>query len=645
MPTNYEHWEIAKDAQHFFWLKLNRKGSTLNTLGQPVVAELEKILLEVMEQDPAGIVFFSGKKSSFIAGADIHELKKINSYDAAQLALKRVHQLFREIEHLSIPTVALIHGVCLGGGLELALSCRYRIAVEDEKTKIGLPEINLGIYPGWGGSVRLPRRIGALKALPLILNAKIVNAKTAKKLGIVDLVIPERHAMQAAIFYLSKKPAQSHPAWWNTLIETPLCRKWFGKIFLKKVSEKISEPHYPAPFALVNTWIENGSLSENALQKEIEVVAKLMMTPTHKNLVRVFTLQEQLKSLGKTAECGIHHVHVVGAGTMGGDIAAWCALQGFTVTLQDQTPERLSPAIQRASKLFSKKLHEPELQQAAFDRLVPDVQGFGVEKADLIIEAIFEDLEVKRNLFKMIEKKAKKTAIFATNTSSIPLDDIASVLSSPTRLVGIHFFNPVARMQLVEVISGKHSDPQAAQQALSFVGKLGKLPLPVKSSPGFLVNRVLMPYLLAAMNLLDKGYSIGAIDAGALAFGMPMGPILLADTVGLDVCLAVAENLSKYWPCTIPERLKTMVQNKQFGAKTGQGFYQYHHGKPVRLSAEPLDQKMVIEQLIMPMIQAAKACLQEGVVASADLVDAGLIFGTGFAPFRGGPLHYLTQEM
>jgi 3-hydroxyacyl-CoA dehydrogenase/enoyl-CoA hydratase/3-hydroxybutyryl-CoA epimerase len=331
-------------------------------------------------------------------------------------------------------------------------------------------------------------------------------------------------------------------------------------------------------------------------------------------------------------------VHVVGAGTMGGDIAAWCALRGLTVTLQDQGAERIAPAMQRASKLFGERLRDPRRARDARDRLVPDVDGHGIARADVIIEAIFENVDAKRALFSDVERRARRDAILATNTSSIPLEDIATAMQSPARLVGLHFFNPVAKMMLVEIVAGSATDPALVPRCAAFVRQIDKLPLPVKSAPGFLVNRVLAPYLMTAMRCVDEGIAPEVVDEAALAFGMPMGPIELADSVGLDICLAVGKMLQTPGT-TVPQRLAALVEGKNLGKKTGRGFYTWVKGKPQKQAPGPVPAGLA-DRLIDPLVAEARAALADGIVADADLVDAGAIFGTGFAPFRGGPLHY-----
>ena len=373
--------------------------------------------------------------------------------------------------------------------------------------------------------------------------------------------------------------------------------------------------------------------------------ANLMVTPTAQNLIRVFFLREQMK---KRAGGGnrVEHVHVIGAGAMGGDIAAWCANQGLRATLADVKPAPIAGAIKRAADLFGKILRSRIDIRDAMDRLMPDLDGEGVRSADLIIEAVPEKLEMKQKVYATLEPKMKPGAILATNTSSIPLQDLRTTLQRPERLVGLHFFNPVSRLQLVEVISHDGSDPQVLKEALAFVGAIDRLPLPVKSSPGFLVNRALTPYMLEAMVMLDEKVDKLAIDAAAEKFGMPMGPIELADQVGLDICLDVGDMLRSKFGDQLPPTpawLRDKVARGELGRKTGKGFYVWRDGKADKAPASPTaaqPTEEMIDRLILPMSNVCVAALREGIVEDADSVDGAMIFGTGYAPFRGGPLNY-----
>lgn len=644
----FKHWRLETDSDQILWLYFDKQHASVNTIDREVMEELSTIV-DSLTNDTLhkGVILTSAKKSGFIAGADISQFTKFKDIDDATNALLQGQHILNKLEALKIPTLAMINGFCLGGGLELALACRYRVAEESSKTRLGLPEVKLGIHPGWGGTVRMPRLIGALQGMNMVLSGHTVSAKAAAKLGFVDAAVPKRQLVHAAKYYILQKPAPHKATTLESLTNKKIVRQVIGQYLRKKLKEKINPMHYPAPFHALDNWEHVGvEDSQPAYEREAKSCGKLFFSDTCQNLVRVFYLQEKLKGLAKETAFVPKHVHVIGAGTMGGDIAAWCAVQGFTVTLQDLEPRFIAPAIKRAQALFKEKLKENYLVQKAMDNLIPDVNGNGLSKADIIIEAVVEDLAIKQSIFKMIESKAKPQAILATNTSSIPLDEINTVLQSPQRLVGIHYFNPVAKMLLVEVVKGEHTSEDIFEKAISFVRKIDRLPLPVKSSPGFLVNRILMPYLLESMILINEGVPMTAIDKAMTNFGMPMGPVTLADTVGLDVCLSVAKYLGKYFDTPVPQRLVELVEKRKLGRKTGEGFYKYDkRGKQIKPD-QPYDKPLedISNRLVLRMLNEAFACLREGVVENADLLDAGMIFGTGFAPFRGGPIHYARSQ-
>lgn len=647
--SQYKHWRIEQDVDQIMWVYFDKQHVSVNTIDREVMEEFSLVIDDVSQQKQIkGVILASGKNTGFVAGADIAQFTKFASIQEAEELIKLGQYILSKLENLAMPTVAMIDGFCLGGGLELVLACRYRVAEDSRKTRLGLPEVRLGIHPGWGGTVRLPRLIGAPNALNIILNGSSVTGKVAAKLGFVDAAVPKRQLVSAAKYYILEKPATRQLSWWQSIFNHKLMRQALAYAIRRKLTKKIKEIHYPAPFRALDNWELLGVKGQAAYDREAKTCAQLFFSETCHNLVRVFFLQEKLKGLAKDISFDFKHVHVIGGGTMGGDIAAWCALRGFTVTLQDLEAKFIAPAIKRAEALFKEKLKETHLVQAALDRLIPDTVGYGLSKADVIIEAVVEDLSIKQNLFRMIEATAKPDAILATNTSSIPLDEINTVLQRPDRLVGIHFFNPVAKMQLVEVVQGSKTQRIVVDKAISFVRKIDRLPLPVRSSPGFLVNRILMPYLLESVTLLNEGIPATVIDRAMTDFGMPMGPITLADTVGLDVCLSVAKNLSQYFHSAIPSMLVKKVENRQLGRKTGEGFYKYDaQGKRMKVDSEQtssFSSAEIADRLVLRMLNEAFACLREGVVADGDLLDAGMIFGTGFAPFRGGPIHYAKTQ-
>ena len=632
-----QHWTLTREADGLARLTLDRAGASTNTLGAAVLAELHQAL-DLLDRDPPrGLVIASGKANGFIAGADVDEFGQLANEAGALALVKRGWDAFERLAAVKYPTLALVRGFCLGGGLELALACRYRVVVDEPGTRLGLPEVMLGIVPGWGGMKRLPRLAGAPAALDRMLTGRPIDARRAKRLGIADECVPARIMENTVRGILKSLPLPRRLGFPQSLTLNPLVRRIIAAQARKQVAKRARREHYPAPYAILDIWVKYDGNALAVPPSDPASIPSLLNTPTATNLIRLFGLQERLKSLGKEGEFKAAHVHVVGAGTMGGDIAAWCALRGLTVTLQDQNAERLVPAMGRAAKLFTDRLRDPRRVRDAVDRLIPDVAGDGVARADVIIEAIFENIDAKRALFAALERKAKPDAILATNTSSIPLEDIATAMADPTRLIGLHFFNPVAKMMLVEIVQGLQTRAELTPPAAAFVRQIDRLPLPVRSAPGFLVNRVLAPYLMAAMRCVDEGIAPETVDEAALAFGMPMGPIELADTVGLDICVAVGKMLTP--DATPPKKLADLVAAGHLGRKTKRGFYDYASGKPAKQPAGAVPAGLA-DRLIGPFVAEAKAALAEGIVADADLVDAGAIFGTGFAPFRGGPLHY-----
>ena len=646
MSTTYKHWKVVSDDTGITWLHLDKADSSTNVLSHEVMEELEQELEILNHKPPRAVVFLSDKENGFIAGADVTEFSKLNTEHLALTLIKRGHKVMNMIERLPCPTVALIHGFCLGGGFELALACRYRIADNASKTKIGLPEIKLGIHPGFGGAVRSIKQAGPIAAMDLMLTGRAISATAAKRIGLVHYAVPQRHLMSAAKTIIKKSPPKFKIPLWASLANHKLARPWVKKLLIKQVAKKAQRAHYPAPYALIDLWENYADDYQRFLEEEAISVSQLMVTKTAQNLVRVFSLQEKMKSYSQAQDYHPKHIHVIGGGIMGGDIAIWCALQGYTVTIQDREHKTLASVIKRAYKLYKKKLKKRLLIIEALDRLVPDINGNGLTQADVVIEAIFEDVDVKSNLFKEIEPKIKKDCIIATNTSSIPLEELSPALKDPSRFVGLHFFNPVAQMPLVEIVRGNSTSDLTMQQAASITKSIRRLPLPVSSSPGFLVNRILMPYLMEAVVLAEEGIPLKAIDLAATDFGMPMGPIELADTVGLDICLKVAENLSQNMDIGIPERLRKLVESKNLGKKTGKGFYTFKKGKAVKpnIAKDYTTPTDLADRLILRLINEAVACYRDGVVDSLDMVDAGIIFGTGFAPFRGGPMCYANNR-
>lgn len=642
----FKHWHYERDTDNIVWLACDKADASANVLSAAVLEELDVLLREIANTAPRGLIIYSAKKGGFIAGADINEFTTLTNEADATALIQRGQRVLDHLAELPFTTVAMIHGFCLGGGMELALACKYRVADDDDKTKLGLPEVNLGIHPGFGGTVRLPPLVGATDAMDLMLSGRTLSARNAKRIGLVDHAVPLRQLRVAAQQTVLKPPKLAQPKGWKAWTNHILVRPMLASYLRKQVAERARPDHYPAPYAIIDLWNRYADDPKTMMREEAASVARLVMGDTSRSLVRVFFLQERVKQLGRKPGYAPQHVHVIGGGVMGGDIAAWCALRGMKVTLQDRKPETIAKVIKRAHDLFSKRLKQPRLVQAAMDRLVPDIQGTGIPRADVVIEAIYENVEAKQALFRELEPKIRKDALLATNTSSIPLQTLSEALEHPERLVGLHFFNPVAKMQLVEIVCSEHTDPDVALTAAAFARHIDRLPVPVKSTPGFLVNRVLMPYLLEAVVMESEGVPAAAIDKAALDFGMPMGPIHLADTVGLDICLSVAEILSKHLGGEVPDRLRKLVAAGALGVKSGRGFYEYKDGKPVKPpvpEGTPIDDD-VIDRMMFRLLNECVACLREGVVEDKELLDTGVIFGTGFAPFRGGPMNHIHRQ-
>ena len=636
-------WSLRLDEARIAWLSIDCKDTAANTLGRVVMTELNERLAEIERLRPVAVVIWSGKESGFIAGADISEFTGLDDGDEAYELVRLGQGVLDRLERLPCPTVAAIHGFALGGGLELALACDYRVAAL-EGTRLGLPEVMLGIHPGFGGTVRAPRLIGAPAALDLMLTGRNVGADKALKLGLVDRLAAREVLNDTARALALAPPRRHRPAIGLRLLQLPLLRALVASRARKQVKRKARPEHYPAPYAILSLWESFGARGRAAYDAEARSIARLFLTPTSRNLVRVFFLQNRLKALAGRQARHFSKVHVIGAGVMGGDIAAWCAYRGIDVTLQDREQGYIDPALERAREFFARRCRNPGQAGECMRRLRADVAGAGIREADLVIEAIHEDADAKRELYARIEPALAPGALLATNTSSIMLESLASALADPGRLVGLHFFNPVARMMLVEVVRGAATRDQTAHDAIAFARQLDKLPLPCRSSPGFVVNRILMPYMTEAMFAGESGVPLAVIDRVAVEFGMPMGPVELADTVGLDVALHVGRILADAFGRPAPAALDDMVKHGRLGRKSGRGYYEWRDGRPLKPEARSPPPEDLEDRLVLQFVNEAVACLREGVVAEADLLDAGIIFATGFAPFRGGPIQYVRER-
>ncbi len=647
--ANLKHWNYHVDFENLAWASFDTKGQSQNTLGRETVEELEAIIRAVEQASATksvrGLIFMSAKEKSFIAGADIKEFENMLTEAEVLDVVTTVTAIFDRVEKLPVPVVAAIHGFCLGGGLEFSLACHYRIADREDGTRIGLPEVKLGIIPGLHGSARWVRQTGAMNAMPNMLAGRMVRPNQARAIGLVDQLVPTRHELRWAARKAVLQNRRSKPS--GGIVNTAMMT--FGRSYLAKrmrteTSEKVREDHYPAPFRLIDLFEKYGNNYEVMRREETKTFAPLMISDQSRNLRRVFMLTEMLKAEAPKNLFKPMRVHVIGAGTMGGDIAAVCVLAGMEVSLQDNSQDAVNRALGRAKTLFQKRMRGRGDAAKASARLYADVAGSHVNRADVVIEAIYENLEAKQKLLADLEPRLKPGAVMATNTSSLPIEQIASALKDPGRLIGLHFFNPVPSLPLVEVVRGPQSRDDEIRKGASFVTHIDKFPLIVKSAPGFLVNRVLAPYMFGAIERLRQGMPREKIDAAAEAFGMPMGPIELVDVVGLDVAASVAQVLKLQSPEDHP--LVRLVAQKKLGKKSGEGFYRWADGKAQKpqMRYDPQELAVLGRELVQPLIDECKRVLEEGIVASADHVDAGVIFGTGFAPFRGGPLHYSAVQ-
>ena len=640
-----QDWRYEIDDEKIAWAVFDRAGESVNALGQRPLQELAEIVERVEQAaasgDIVGLIIMSGKKRGFIVGADIREFEQLDSEAKVIEAVSTVNAMLDRVEALKVPVICAIHGNCLGGGLELALACHYRVATRDDTTRIGFPEVKLGIFPGFNGTARSIRQAGGVAAMQAMLTGRMIRASAARAMGLIDELVPSPHRLRWAARRAVLRKRKSKPAGrTKRMMSAWPMRGVVVKKMRAETAKKVSADHYPAPFRLIDLFEKHGNNFKAMQRAETKAFAPLMVSDTSRNLRRVFMLSEEMKAQApKDLDFKPLRVHVIGAGVMGADIAGWCVASGMQVSLQDLSPEAIEKGIKAQDKLFKRKFRSTAERAAAAARLIADPTGERISRADVVIEAIVEKLEVKQAVFRDVEAKLKPGAVMATNTSSIMIEDIAEGLSDPSRLIGIHFFNPVAQMPLVEVIHGTGSNPTEVQKGCAFVTAISKFPLIVKSVPGFLVNRVLAPYMFEAFQRLEAGEDMNKIDAAAKVFGMPMGPIELADTVGLDVCAHVGEILKGTADGT---KLGDMVAKGDLGKKSGRGFYVWKDGKPVRTDTKFDDAELgaLGRELVQPLIDEAARCRDEGVVASGDLVDAGVIFGTGFAPFRGGPLHY-----
>jgi len=635
-----QHWSVSVDADNLCWLTLDVAGKSVNVLTHAVMAELGQILDWLDQQDTiAGIGMLSGKPGGFVYGANIAEFELLTTADDVLQHMQMVHGLFNRIESFGAPTIVGIDGIAVGGGLEIALTFDRLLTTASNKTKLGFPEVNLGILPGYGGSGRAYGRVGTAVVTEMMMSGKPLSANAALAAGLIDETVDDAADLQPTMAtWLTQQSQQKPPRQQreNTADQSALdaARAQFLK--------RLRADHTPAPFAIIDHVARHGHSAAAMSAGEMDIFPDLMVGTTSKNLRRLYYLTDKVRKTAR-GNSAIQNLHVVGAGVMGGDIAAVAAMSGLNVTLTDMNEIAMHAAIDRAAQLFARRLKSDDKITAARNRLTADPDGHGAAHADLVIEAVAEKLPVKQAVFAAMEQVIKPDAILATNTSAIPLEDIAAALQDSSRLIGLHFFNPVPVLPLVEVIWSQYSNQDFVTRGMQFAGQIGKMPIRCQSAPGFLVNRALLPYMFKAVEAVAAGEDADQIDESLVDFGMPMGPIELCDQVGLDVCLDVGMVLGIAPATEAVLREKCEAQN--LGRKTGTGFYQWDGNRPIRPRAAVDAARMadIAAAMLAPMIEQCQQAVDEGVVDSADSADAGMIFGTGFPGFRGGPLHWSQQ--
>jgi 3-hydroxyacyl-CoA dehydrogenase/enoyl-CoA hydratase/3-hydroxybutyryl-CoA epimerase len=640
--TREGNWRVGRDADGILWLVLDRKDAGINTISEEVIRELDGHISAAEADLPAALVIRSGKPVGFAAGADITGFDAMTETGAAEM-LEQGHGVLDRIEALNCPTICVVHGAALGAGFELALACDYRIAVDG--ASFGFPEVQLGLHPGLGGTFRLPALIDPTEAMTLMLTGKTAHTKRAKSLGIVDTVVRERHVAAAVRAAAKGEITQREQGLKARALGFEQARSIVARQMRSQTEKKAPEAHYPAPHALIRMWEEHASDPEEMQAAEIASFADLLESETSKNLRRVFFLRQQLKEAGRGAD-DIAHVHVIGAGAMGAEIAAMAAIKGKRVTLGDIETDALGKAVKQAGEICRDKHLSGIETRDALDRLIPDPNGYGIGRADLIIEAAPERIDLKEKIYAGLKGKMKTGAILASNTSSLSVDALAAHAPAKTRFAGLHFFNPVSKIDLIEVVQGSATNDRTIKRLAAFCGAIGKLPARVRDYPGFVVNRALTPYLMEAMVLMEEGVAKEVIDTAAVRFGMPMGPVTLADQVGLDIGLHVAESLHETLDkpmAALSQTLRDKVEAGHLGKKTGRGFYDWSAGTPHPDSAEAGPDDLT-DRLILPMLDACVEVLRRDVAQSEDQVDGAMIFATGWAPFRGGPMRYARSR-
>lgn len=670
--SGLENLQVDRDERGVWTIRLDLAGKQVNTFNEPILRELMAALDQIEQDgDAKALVIRSAKEAGFVVGADVNQIEKLETSEEADFALKSGQDLFQRIEDLKIPSVAAVHGNCLGGGLEITLACTYRIVRDDASTKMGLPETQLGVIPGWGGTQRLPRRVGLQKAAPMILTGSTMNASKAKQAGLADTIASaDRFDQEIAAFVdrllAGQTPAKHSPGLKDRFLDgTSIGRAIVMKMARKQIARQAK--HYPALEAALNA-IETGYKQglPAGFEKERSEFCRVLFTPTCRNLLGLFFQREKARSaetwVSSSTDSGpeIKTIAVLGAGTMGAGIAQLAATSGYQVILKEIDEATARKGMQQITSLTEKGVKKGAIKRADADKALAAITATAdmeaVKQADLVIEAIVERMDIKQQVFRELDEALPADALLVSNTSSLSISEMASVTGRGGKVGGLHFFNPVHKLPLVEVVRANDTSDETIATLVNVVKKLGKTPLVVNEGPGFLVNRILFPYFDEAVRLVVEGHPIAEVDKEAKRFGMPMGPLELMDTVGIDVGADVAGHLpmAGVEESPTPKHLAEMVAQGRRGQKSGKGFYDYTNGKrgesmpsivsdsrpnlppTVELGGENLSG--VQQRLILSLVNAAGQCLEDGIVSESWMVDLGMVLGTGFAPFRGGPI-------
>ncbi|MDX8411051.1 MAG: 3-hydroxyacyl-CoA dehydrogenase NAD-binding domain-containing protein [Mariprofundaceae bacterium] len=649
-------------------LVFGRQDKSVNVLDETCIQALEGLLDELEKQPPRTLVLESTMPGCFIAGADLDIIAAVKDANEAEILAERGQAICRRIEDLSAVSIAVVHGACMGGGLEVAMACDHILAVQDAKTKLALPEIKIGIHPGFGGCVRLPKRVGWTKAVDMILTGRAVDANKARRMGLASVAC-HGEEIEAGIEYLARKGKVERvgvkPVWLRLWPARAIFFHFVRKRAFARFKHLDLEKAYPSVPATISLLQELIGMSDGlAYAREAESLGKMAVTSTCKNLIGVFRLGEALKKQaavrqGKQVVQNIGHVSIFGAGVMGSGIA-WVASKSADVDMHDVAEDSISRGMKNIAK-FARR----DTRRMGRIRPVPDKSGLA--RSDVVIEAVLEEMEVKKALWAEVEQSVGETALLLTNTSSLSVSEMQASCKHPGRVAGMHFFNPAPKMPLVEVVAGKKTAAATIHAVCALTVRWGKFPVVVADRPGFLVNRCLMPFMASALRLIESGQSIEHVDGALKNFGMPMGALELADQVGLDICMHVGNQLARELggQFSLPEWLTRMVDDGLLGMKSGKGFFLFEKGKAkgvnpdlenyglrvkkatgsdanIGAAAAAMSDEAIIEACLLPMLCEALACLGEGVVKQADHLDAAMVYGIGFPPFRGGLLRYFS---